>query len=933
MKLAVIIPYFIRRCLPAILLLSMAISTGFGQSTGNAPVSGPGGTGGVKGRIHDTTLNRDCPLVVVALLQQDSTLVQFTRTKRDGSWSFRDIPAGHYQILISHPSYDDYTAPVNIAADSMTDLGRLILAPKSDSLSAVIVTPKSPPIHMRGDTLEYNTANMKLKVNATVEELLSRLPGVQVDQNGVITVNGQKVQRLLVDGEDIFSGDPTIVTRNFNADMIAKVQVLDKKSSQAEFTGIDDGQRTKTVNLTLKEDSKKGYFVKAEAGAGDGTGDGPQGYYNTNGLLGSFKGHRQFAALGMVANNGTTGFSGGSGDVGGGLSIGSGGDALGGSAGSGIPQVEGAGAHYANKWNGNEDHVSANGSLGHLVTHPFSTSINSQFLSGDSTYTQNQSSQSVNSNDQHNFNADYDYIPDTVSAFRLSLGGMNSDGRNQFSSTGNSLFNDTLVNSSVRTINSVVHDENFRGNLMWRIRSRKKKTRNFAVVVGMARQDNTTNGYLYSLNNFYQPNGTLLSADTTDQRKVISTSGLFLNSSLNYTQPLWKDAVLAMSYGLSFNNSQSLQSTYNRGGDAKYQAYVDSLSNHYQNDVLTQRTTINLQVSNRPLSYTIGGDLLQYAYKQQDLLKDSVLRYSYLNIAPRINMRYNVSKFRSVSFDYSGNTQQPSITQLQPVQNNNDPLHITLGNPDLHPSFSHHFGMGFNSIKPVMFNVGMNFGFTTNSISTKTYTDSLGRQISQAVNINGGSENAGLYLGLNHKLMPVGIDLGVNMNGSYGRNTNYVGALLSNNDNYNAGGGLSLGKFVADKYSVRFNSNVNYSYTRSSISAGAVTKYWTQSHNAELSYFPLPGLEINSNCYYTWRQKTSVFDKDNSTMLWNAYIGKMFLSNRLSIKWRINDILGQNAGVNRSSSYTQSSQTTTNIIGRYWMLSASWRFMKHGSVK
>src|SRR5580658_5478001 len=301
--------------------------------------------GGIQGRLQDSGLERGCPLVVVAILDLDSSLVRFTRTKKDGSWVIRGIRPGNYLLLTSHPAYDDYLARVVIKADSITDLGNLFLQPKADTLTAAIVTPRNPPMHIRGDTLEYNTATVKMHINATVEDLLKRLPGVQVDQNGNITINGVAVQHLMVDGEDFFGGDPKIATQNLNADMIAKIQFIDKKSSQAEFTGVDDGQRTKTVNLVLKDDAKKGYFVKGEAGAG------PDGYENVNGMLGAFRGPRQLAALAMTANNGNTGFSG----EGAGLSVGGGpGDALGASAGGGIPQVEGAGTHYADKWNGNE---------------------------------------------------------------------------------------------------------------------------------------------------------------------------------------------------------------------------------------------------------------------------------------------------------------------------------------------------------------------------------------------------------------------------------------------------------------------------------------------------------------------------------------------------------------------------------------------------
>ncbi len=876
--------------------------------------------GTVQGRLADSNLEQGCPLVVVAILNIDSSLVRFSRTKKDGSWATRSIPAGSYLLLTSHPSYDDYLARIMVKGDSVTDLGIIYLQPKSDSLAAVVVTPRNPPMHIRGDTLEYNTANVKMKVNATVEEMLKRLPGVQVDQNGVITINGVQVQHLLVDGEDFFGGDPTIVTKNFNADMIAKIQFLDKRSSQTEFTGVDDGQRTKTVNLVLKEDAKKGYFVKGEAGAG------LQGYDNVNGMLGAFRGPRQISVLAMTANTGATGFSG----EGAGLSIGGEGDALGASAGGGIPQVEGAGAHYADKWNGNEDHVSGNGSFGFLSTRPYSTSITQQTLP-DSVYTQAQSSRSANYNNQQRLNADYDFRPDSLQAFRFSVGGNIEYGHNQLASTGSSSFNDTLVNSTQSNIQSITSSDQFNGSFMWRIRARKKKARNFSLTAGMSNQSSTSGGYLYVLNNFYQPNGSLLNIDTTDQRKVISSSNLNFNSNLNYTEPLRKNTVLAVRYNLNFNQSETRQSTFSRG-DGKYQDLVDSLSNHYRNDVLSQSATISLQGTGGPLIYTLGGDIQRYSNLQENVQTDSTLKYRYTTLNPRVDARFAINKEQGISFNYSTNTQQPSITQLQPVQNNNNPLYITLGNPNLRSSFSQNFGLGFNAVKPVFLNIGLHFGYTTNSISTRVYTDSLGRQVSQPVNVSG-SENGGLYLGMNHKFNGSGVDLGGNVNFSFGRSVNYVGDILSNNDNLNAGGNLSIGKYVADRYSIRLNAGANYSSTVSSVNPSLSTHYWTQSHSFELSWFPMPGLELNTTGNYSWQEKTGAFTGNNWTFFWNAFVSKNFLQNRLVVKWRVNDILGQNAGIGRSISGNTTTQTTANIVGRYWMISASYRFIRHSRIK
>jgi hypothetical protein len=181
--------------------------------------------------------------------------------------------------------------------------------------------------------------------------------------------------------------------------------------------------------------------------------------------------------------------------------------------------------------------------------------------------------------------------------------------------------------------------------------------------------------------------------------------------------------------------------------------------------------------------------------------------------------------------------------------------------------------------------------------------------------------------------MPIDLDIGANANFSVNQSVNYIGKLLSDNDIYGAGGGLSIRKYVANVYSFRIQSAVNFTYTRSSVNTGMPTQFWSQGQNAQLSYFPAPGLEVNTNFNYNWRQKTSIFDNNNSTFLWNAFISKNFLQNRLVVKWRINDILGENAGVGRSISGNTITQTTSNIIGRYWMLTATYRFERHGSLK
>jgi len=227
-----------------------------------------------------------------------------------------------------------------------------------------------------------------------------------------------------------------------------------------------------------------------------------------------------------------------------------------------------------------------------------------------------------------------------------------------------------------------------------------------------------------------------------------------------------------------------------------------------------------------------------------------------------------------------------------------------------------------------MINVDMKYSVTTNGISNRTVTDNLGRQVSQTVNTSGAS-NGGLNLSINKRLKKIDLDLGLHTNLTYGRSVNYVNQFLSRNDNYNTGGGISINRFVPDKYNIQLNTNFNYSYSHSSINKGQATHFWTQGHSVITSVFPLEGWEIGSILFYTWRQKLSHFDQRNSTLLWNAFINKSLLQNRLTIRWQINDLLAQNAGITRTISTNQTSENTVNVIGRYCMLIVSYRFVRH----
>jgi hypothetical protein len=336
---------FMTRLTLILLCLIAGISTSFAQQNGS-----------VKGLVTDTLNKQNLTNAVVAVLRaKDSVLVKFTRTNKEGSFDLPNLTAGKYIVMVTYPAYADYVDIINTTG-GITDLGKVPVITKATLLQEVIVKQTIGSIRMKGDTTEYKADSFKVSANADVQELLRKMPGIQVNSKGEITAQGERVQKVLVDGEEFFSDDPAVVTKNLRADAVDKVQSFDKKSDQAVFTGIDDGQKIKTLNLTLKEDKKKGYFGKAEAG-----GDFDKYGYGKL-LANSFKGKRKisgylttdntkFESLNWNENQnygGNTNMTTEVTDDGGIMMWGSGDEF---SWGTGFPRSITGGLHFSNKWN------------------------------------------------------------------------------------------------------------------------------------------------------------------------------------------------------------------------------------------------------------------------------------------------------------------------------------------------------------------------------------------------------------------------------------------------------------------------------------------------------------------------------------------------------------------------------------------------------
>lgn len=899
-----------------------------------------GQSGIIKGSVIDTANKKNLSRIVVSLIgKSDSVLVAFTRTEEKGNFQLKDIKPGDYLLLITAHTFADYTDIINMKDSSVIDLGKIALTQRSQLLQEVIIKQQLGAIRVKKDTLEFVADSFKLPPNATVEDLLKRFPGIQVDKNGKITAQGETVEKVLVEGEEFFGNDPTLATKNIQADAVDKVQIFDKKSDQAAFTGIDDGQKSRTINLKLKEDKKKGYFGKIDVGGGT------QSSWNNSAMINRFRSKKKFSAYGIMSNTGKTGLdwteanSYGSGngleyndDFNGFVFYGSD-DEFNNSSyyGEGLPKSWSAGLNYSDKFNNDKQNINGSYRYTKLNSEGLGNSL-SQSILPDTVFFNKEARSSFNSRQRHSANGTYEWQIDSFTSLKVTANGYLGKTIGNSNYIGESLneLGDT-VNRSTRATSSDGNSSNLHS--IWLFRKRFAKIgRTISFNFDQLYDDKSSDGYLLAYNSFYDKTGDEILANVTDQKKVSQATVSALNGKLTYTEPLSKKSFIEVNYSLRNSRSDAEKLSYDKGSTGKYDNLNDTFSNHYKFDVLTNTVGGAFRFSGKDLTFSAGSDIGWSRFKQNDLFRDTTTIRNYTNFYPKVVFNYKFGANTRLFLSYQGNTRQPTIQQIQPVADNSNPLNITIGNTSLKQEFNHRVRFNFNSYK-VFSQRGIyvygSIGETANAIVTNNYTDSLGRTVNQYVNANG---NYNFYGGggYNMKIKKIDINFqaGINMNGS--RYKNFVNFEANTTDNISIGPSIGFWKEKEKKYSLNYWGSFNYNNSTSSIRKDLKTAYWTQDHNFNLT-IQLPWkFEVNNEIQVNLRQKTEVFDQNNNVVLWNAYIGRKLLKNdKAIIKISGHDILNQNKGYNRSINSNVLREDNYQTIKRFFLISFVWNFSKN----
>ena len=910
-------------------------------------------TGSVKGIAYDTLSKQPVGAATVTILdKKDSSLVSFTMTGNDGWFQLNGLANGEYRLLISHVNYHNSNKFFTITdAAKNAELGNVVMNDLTKTLEEVVLEAEAPPVTLVGDTIQYNAGSFKTPPNASVEQLLKKLPGVKVEKDGTIKAQGEKVNRVLVDGKEFFGNDPKVATKNLPADAVDKVQVYDKQSDQAQFTGFEDGNYEKTINLKLKKDKKKGMFGKVNAGAGNK--ERYEGKFNVN----SFKGARQFSAIGMGNNTNAEGFSfmdilnfsgelarmqrGGGGDI----NINISGDdaaAIGINAGgrnNGINTAWGGGLNYNNIIGTKLDFQS--NYFYNRYNPNQESNVQRQYFLPDSAYFYNQNSFTDNLSNNHRFNLNTLYQVDSMNSIRItpSFSYQQTNNRSQTdyqtSSQNKLLTNEGFSNNTVAN-----KGYNFRNTITWR-KKMARKGRTFSLSLQTSLNESDGDGSLSSINSFYNPNGSLFKRDTLDQQNTNKGDLRGYTARAVYTEPVWKRSLLEFSLSKSNTKSTAQKTTYDYNKlNGKFDQLNNILSNDFENTYGYINAGIRMRTQKKKLSYSFGAN-----WQQADLkgtittgLKDSLISKTFKNILPNARMQYNFTRFKNISVTYNTTTNQPSMSQLQPVPDNSNSLNIREGNPDLKQEYNHTVQTHLQLVSPYK-NKNLFMFLTMRATENKIVNyDSINLQTgvrkTKPVNVDGiYNINSNISYSMPVRFLKGTVELGSGAGYNSGKQlvNNQAGSIVTNAiKTLTLGPELRLDMNPTDKLNVGVGAAFSYNKTKYSLQSASDNNYFSQEYNTSVDWQMPKGFFFSTDFTYTINsQRAAGFNL--KVPLWNASISKQLLKyNRGELKFAARDLLDRNIGISRNTNNNYIEDSRVLTLRQFFLLSFTYSLSKTG---
>ena len=886
-----------------------------------AQQSGVNVTGSVVEQGSDTPIEQ----ATVRLLNvKDSAMVRGVVSARNGSFTLKNVKKGSYLLHITFIGYDPLYQPLQITGKkNPVNVGKLELSDGAIELGEAVVIGKAPEVTVRNDTVEYNADSYKVTEGSVLEDLLKKMPGVEVDSEGKITVNGKEVKKVMVDGKEFFSDDPKVASKNLPAKMIDKLQVLDKKSDMAQMTGFDDGEEETVINLTVKPGMKQGWFGNAYGGYGS------KDRYEGNAMVNRFVNNDQITFMGGANNTNNMGFS----DLASTMfsGMGGGGGRRGGfGAGSGITSSGNAGLNFSKEFKPDKLTLGGNTRYSHSDNDARSKSDRQNILPGDSSSYDNSEAMSRTKSD--NFGVDFrlEWKPDTMTQliFRPSF---------SFSHSMNDNFSDatTLDNErdTVNTNKSSNYSESNGYNLNASIdfsRKLNNKGRVFSATLSGGNSDSYSDGMNRSDIVYFNQTDALKNSIIV-QRSRYDNKGFNYRAYVSWVEPIGHNNFIQATYSISQRKQEALKNVYNQDADGIYNVLDSAYSQSYRNNFISQRASLSFKSQREKFNYTIGLNLDPSYSSSENFVGDTTLSKitrKVVNLSPMAQFNYMFDKRTNLRIMYNGRTSQPSMTQLQPVADISDPTNITIGNPDLNPRYTNNVFIRFQQFTPEKqraFMIMANGSYIINDIVSYTsYNQETGVKTTTYKNVNG-NYSGNVRMMLNTPLKNKKFSINSMTMASFANSNGYINEEKNTNRNLilSERGGIDFRSSYLD---LGVNGNIRYNATSNSLQKENNQNTFNYGAGGYTTiYLPL-NFKIESDV--NWSTNSGYGDgfKQNE-VLWNASASKSFLKNNQgTLRFKIYDILQQRSNISRSvtASYIQDSEY--NTLGSYFMVHFIYRF-------
>ncbi|MGN7719645.1 outer membrane beta-barrel protein [Chitinophaga sp. 22620] len=866
----------------------------------------------ITGKIADHSNKEALPNAAVALLERkDSTVYTTVVADAKGAFVFSGSKPGEYFLVVSYMGFKQLSRRIEVKdTTTLIDVGILAMVRTGLNLNEVEVVDQIPPIRIKEDTIEFNAGSFKTRENAMVEELLKKLPGVQVEKDGTIKANGETVKKVLVDGKPFFGNDPKMATRNLPADIIDKIQVINQKSEQSQFTGISDGEIEKTLNLTVKQDKKKGFFGRASVGYG--TDD----RYQAGATFNRFRETQQLSALGSTNNVNAPGFA--VGDVRGGQ-------------GTGLTQSWNGGLNYSDEFMKGM-RFNASYFADKKETENETASERENIFRPDSSSYVNNFNNTLSDQVNHRVFMRMDYQIDSshsVLVTPMFTYGTGTSATESYSTTLNNA-KDTVNSSRNRTM-STSNAPNFNTSALFR-KKFDKKGRTLSANLTFGFNSNERESINESYIDFRD--GANQRLDTVNQKVIQESSSRKAGVRLSYTEPVFRDRYLEINYAYNYSFSSNDRYTYDKSKTGNvYDVAVDSLTNLFENVYSNHQAGLSLMTQKLRYNYTLGVNLQQNSLNSDNLSTGSNIRQQTWNFSPMALLNYNFSANKRLSFSYRGQTQQPTLEQLQPVPDISNPLLVTEGNPDLKPSFNNAVMLTFNDYDHTTMRslfASVSGTLTSNRIVNSNTITKEGIQVIKPINVNG-TYNLNGYLvngfALNRQQKTF---LNSNTQATYSRDISFVNGKENVTSSLNINQGLNVNWIYKELFDVAAGGNMNYNRARFSANSANNANYFTYTATLDFNLNLPLGFVIGGDLDFVANTGRGEGYNNQFTML-NGFVSKTVFSKKQGLlKLQAFDLLNQNVSVNRSVSDNYIEDTRSMVLRRYFMLSFSYFLNRFG---